>query len=723
MPSRLPTINDLVAGGVVSLIAISFYVSTASLMFQGTLSAWLPAAIGTALLGGFVLSTVGALRSSQPLASRGPEPAAVPVLASLVTGTVAGLQGQQALATAVVVLALAAGQVGLAWWWIGRRGAGHLVRFIPFPVIGGFMSSVGWLLVAGGLAVSMGRPLSPALLQLEFDPGLAQRFGFALAVGVLLSWGAARIRHLLFLPVALVLMSLAVHGWMASQGLDLEQARARGWLMQPFAQAVPYQAWLPEVLAEVSWSAVLSQSGLLLSVVLIATLSVLLSISSLEVTLDKPANVNGDLKALGLGNVLCAAAGGLAGGVSVGRSVANVGAGARTAWSGFVTGLLCLLAMFWGGPLIALVPKAVLGGLLVHIGLGMLKTWLVDSRSRLTTADFLTLLAMVVVTAAFGFVPAVFLGVIACCLDFAFSSARLAPVRRLMTRSQWPAHLEYGPPLLERVIAAGRAMQIVELQGVLFFGSVMRLVQQVEGLLKSPEPPRTLLLDFQQVPWIDSSAGQALARLVKEAAAQKVSIEFSGVDPMVLRALRATGCLSAERAQPHASIDQAVSRWDDAVLAEQDAAAAAAPLTGDLLDSLAADLGSREAALAVLARFDALELQPGQVLFEQGESADALYFVQHGRLVATAERDGRKHEVRTLMAGSAVGEMGLFRDMPRSATLTAVLPSRVLRLKREHLRQLEAQSPPLAAALYRLLIRQLASRLDQANAQASALSR
>jgi CRP-like cAMP-binding protein len=85
--------------------------------------------------------------------------------------------------------------------------------------------------------------------------------------------------------------------------------------------------------------------------------------------------------------------------------------------------------------------------------------------------------------------------------------------------------------------------------------------------------------------------------------------------------------------------------------------------------------------------------------------------------------EGGEATVRTVLPGSSVGEMGLFRQQPRSASVRAVEPSVVLRLDAGQLAVLEAQDPQAAAALYRLFVLQMASRLDQLTVQAHLLSR
>lgn len=715
VPTRAARLGrDLAAATVVSLAGIAFYVSTASLLFQGPLLPYLPVAIGATLLGGAVLAVVAAWRGTLPLASGGPEPATVPVLATITAQVAAQVSGPGLLPTAVVTMALTGLAIGAVWWLLGLRGWGDLMRFIPYPVIGGFIGSVGWLMLVGGLGVTMGQGFSFA----NAWQWLASAGDGRLLAGVLIGFAiwrvTLRVKHPLTLPLLLAGGVLLVHAGLAAAGIGLEQARQAGWLLAPFSRTLPLLPWHGDLLAQVHWQVVAEQLPLIVSAVIVATISLLLSDTSLEVAWDARADMNQDLRALGQGNLLTVAAGGLVGGISISRSVLNRAAGASGRWAGGFKGGLCLLAMAGGGPVIALVPRPLLGGVLVYLGLGMLKNWLVDSRRQLPRQEYAIVATMVAVTALWGFLPAVCVGVLACCVDFAAASARLSPLRRMIDRGAWPARSERGPAERALLQAAGARRAIVELQGVLFFGTATRLSQHVEPRLEAADRPECLLFDFAHVRGIDTSAAQALARLFKTATRLGVRIELSGLNPTLQRALHAGGAMTA--AAVHADVDAAVDAWDDEVLrGHAGDAAPDAALGGWLPEGLsAADL---------LAQFQPQTLAAGAWLFRRGDVSDALYLVRSGRLAIVAESEGGDTLLRTVHAGSVIGEMGLLRQAPRSASVRALEDTEVLRLAGEGFERLARERPQALAALYRLLLVQMAGRVDQLGLQAHALAR
>ncbi|MBK9442467.1 MAG: SLC26A/SulP transporter family protein [Comamonadaceae bacterium] len=708
--------RDLTAALIVSLTAVSFYISSGTLMFQGVLAPHVPLVIGSALLGGAFLATVSAWRGSLPLASVGPSPATVPVLATITAGVAAQVSASAAMPTAIAALLITGLVIGLAWWVMGLRGGGDMIRYIPYPVIGGFLGSIGWMMLTGGMGVAVGQTFSLVEAWSWLAGQADARLATGIGLGVVIWWITLRVQHVLTLPGLTVVAALLVHAGLWLAGLDLATARQQGWLLASFTQPLPAWPWAADLLGAVQWAAVAQQSGAILSAVIVATLGTLLSDTSLEVAWDERADINRNLTVLGQGNVLVAALGGLPGGVSASRSLLNRACGAVSRRSGLMQAGFCLLAMGWGGPAMALVPRPLLGGLLIHLGIDMFKTWVLDSRRRLPGADYLTVLVMVGVTALLGFLPAVCVGVLVCCLDFAVLSARLSPIRRLVARAAWPSKVERSAAQTEFLLGTASRLRIMELQGVLFFGSTTLLVKEVEAMLVQTAPPEHLVLDFQHVRGVDSSAGQALGRLVKLARRHGVRVDFSHLSKPVRRALDVAGCLGAGGPSVYPDIDLAVSAWDDGQLAR------AQLVERSFEQRLAESLPSGTAVTQVMAYFEPLSLAPGDLLFTQGEAADAMYLVRSGRLVASVRLGQRSVSVREIHAGGVVGEMGLFRQTPRSATLRAEQACEVLRLHQGQLEALQRQHPELAAALYRLFLRQLAGRIDQLTAQANALS-
>jgi CRP-like cAMP-binding protein len=109
-----------------------------------------------------------------------------------------------------------------------------------------------------------------------------------------------------------------------------------------------------------------------------------------------------------------------------------------------------------------------------------------------------------------------------------------------------------------------------------------------------------------------------------------------------------------------------------------------------------------------------LELEPGEELYRQGQRADALYAVEHGRLVVAARLPGgRELELGTLGEGDVLGELALLDGGVRSATVRALEPSRVLRLARAEFHALVSRRDAGARLLRRRLTELACTRLRE----------
>ena len=105
------------------------------------------------------------------------------------------------------------------------------------------------------------------------------------------------------------------------------------------------------------------------------------------------------------------------------------------------------------------------------------------------------------------------------------------------------------------------------------------------------------------------------------------------------------------------------------------------------------------------------EVQAGDTLILQGENLKGLYFVENGQLIEQFTAGGQHVRIRTLGAGSVVGEAGFYTGWPAAATVFAVQPSIVYKLSAEQLKQMETDDPEVAADLHKFIAQILCERL------------
>jgi SulP family sulfate permease len=152
VPPRHRLFADLFAGLVVGLVTVAFSVSCPALVFSGSLAGHLPLGIAAALVSACLTALVVAWCSSLPFAIAGPDSHGSAILALMAAALAASDANLATVLAAVVLCTLA---TGLFLYALGWLGCGHWVRFIPFPVVGGFLAGAGWLITRGSFVVPM----------------------------------------------------------------------------------------------------------------------------------------------------------------------------------------------------------------------------------------------------------------------------------------------------------------------------------------------------------------------------------------------------------------------------------------------------------------------------------------------------------------------------------------------------------------------------------------
>ena len=254
-----------------------------------------------------------------------------------------------------------------------------------------------------------------------------------------------------------------------------------------------------------------------------------------------------------------------------------------------------------------------------------------------------------------------------------------------------------------RVLAQhGARIRVYELRGDLVFGSAERLVRRV---LDDVGGIGWAVLDFRRVTGVNGTAWQLLAGLAARARDHGVRLIASHRErPPVAIETAPTTDDALQRSEDDLLRRELGDRDDAAVpLAEQ-------PLLADLPPGALAAI--EDAAAAV-------HLDAGEVVFREGDEADAIFFVVSGSVCAQLAVPGatRPRRLQGMGPGVAFGELSVVDAGPRSADVVATEPSTLHRLGFDDLRDLEERHPGVTAALLRNVARLLSERLRLATEQ------
>src|SRR5262245_18069427 len=516
---------DVTAGSISALVTLSYSISYAVLIFSGpTLEPFLARGFHAALVAAALVALVVALKSSFPAAIAGPDSNASAILAVMAAGltrALADTPGERVASRVVLMLILTAVLSGLIVWLMGLLRWGRLVRLIPYPVCGGFLAGSGFLLLAGAFKVLTGQSLGWSTVHLlAEEPVLAWGTAFAVAITLLVLTRV--VRHFLVLPGVLVTAIVAFYLGLWLSGLTMAGARTEGLLMTPIETGGG--PWWPSL--EVSWPALVTEWRNFLAMLVVVVVTILLNAAGLELATQR--EVDRELRASGLASRVSGLGGGMVGYLSVSRSLLNARAGATSRAAGVWTAALCAGIALFCMPLLFYFPRPVLAGLLIYLGVALLREWVWDTFFRLPFREHALIVAILVLIAAQGIITGVVFGLLVASFFFAYSYSRATYIRHDLSvarhRSNKERTLEDTALLQER----GDLARALCLQGYLFFALASRLVETCRDLIVQAGV-RYLLLDFRMVQGLDASAALSLSKLHQLCGRYRVTLILSGL--------------------------------------------------------------------------------------------------------------------------------------------------------------------------------------------------
>src|SRR5262245_3734627 len=522
--------QDLFAGLISAVLSIAYGLSFAALIFSGPLTPWLAYGIAATFIATATGAAVVAARSSIPFMVAGPDGSTAAVTAAMtaaLVGPLAASGTENLLAPALLMLALSAGLTGLLLCTLGFAGAGGAIRFVPYPVIGGFLGATGWLMTSGAVRVITGEDLNLAGAEVLITAPNLAKLGAGAAVAAALHRGLNRPRSPFVLPGLLLAGVAAAHTAIALTGTTLAEAQTAGWMFatpEPVPLALP---WARVSLADFPWASLPRLSGDLLAVMFVTAVTMLLNTAGIEFVTRREAELERELTTLGTANLLSSALGGYVNCMSLSRTTLNYAAGGRGRLCGLTVAVVAALMLVADPSFLAVVPKFVLGGLLLYLGLNLIKVWAVESAWRLSRIEYLSLLAIMLIIVQWGFIAGVLIGVIIGCATFAVGASQVSAIKFTFDGSEYRSTLDRGHVELAVLSEHGQEIQGMKLQSYLFFGSANRLYRQVKTLLAERPECRFLLLDFQLVTGIDSSARHSFAQIWQTADKAGAHLVFS----------------------------------------------------------------------------------------------------------------------------------------------------------------------------------------------------
>lgn len=717
-------LNDGIGGSTASVATLAVGLTLGLLAFAplGASAAQhgIPAAFVSLTLGALLYAWLG--RSAMP--TGGPSSATALILAAflveLARDPQLSLDRPQGLITLLAAAALAVVLMGVAQVALAALGLGKLAKFVPQPVLAGFMNGVAVLIVLSQLPTLLGLSVGSSLSDVWRSPSVIQLGTLTVGLATALTtWVVGRRWPRAPAPLFGLAGGLLLYALLRT----LAPALPLGAVVGPLPQQLP----LPELPLRLLDPAVagfllrhadeLLSAALLLA--LISSLETVLGLLALDQQLNTRVDAGRELRALGLANIAAGLFGGLPVTFQRARAQATLQAGGRGRRAAVAGGLVFVLLFWLCGPWLGLLPTTVLAGMMLTIAAALFDRWtrqlLAQYRhgERSTELrDSLVVVALVCAATVWqGFAAGVGLGLVLALLVFIRQMNRTL-LRGRFSAVERPSRRLYAAthqPLLRTVRAR---ITLLELEGALFFGSAERLADEAEAL---PSDCRCLVLDCQRISAIDESGAVLLNLLLARLERRGIMLMLAGIDAARghgprLRAFGGPGGFRAAGRQPwFPDADRAVEAAERCLLVE-----AGAVLDGAVVAledcGLMQDLTQSQRTL-LRERMPSLRLPAGACLFGQGDAADALYVLTEGS-ITVLNAQGQRY--LSFSAGLMLGETAMLDGGGRSASAHADSAVILHRLSREALDELTAAHPELGALLYRNIALHLSRRLRAA---------
>jgi len=492
------------------------------------------------LYGAIITGFLAALLGGTPAQVSGPTGPMSVTVAGVVSSLAAVGVNQDLSAGEILPMVMAAVVIGgVCEMLLGVLRLGRFITLVPYSVVSGFMSGIGFIILVLQLGPFVGITtrggVVDSLQTLANSPGLNPA---ALAVGVMtlavVFLSPLRLRQWIPSPLlALVIvtpLSLLFFNDDRLSALGLEPLARIGAIPEGGLQLVMpnFSEHLPELV----------KAGLVLAL-LGAIDSLLTSLVADNIT-QTSHNSNRELIGQGMANTAAGFLSGLPGAGATMRTVINIKSGGATPLSGMSHSLVLLVVLLGAGPLAAQIPTALLAGILIKVGLDIIDWGFLLRAHRLSGKTAVLMYSVLLMTVFWDLIWGVLVGMFV---------ANLLTVDSI-TQTQLEGMDADNPPDAAEVRLhdltaeekslvdqCGNALMLFRLRGPLSFGAAKGISARM-GLIQNY---KVLILDITEVPRIGISASLAIERMVQEAQTSGRTILIAGANSKLQQRLRQFG--------------------------------------------------------------------------------------------------------------------------------------------------------------------------------------
>lgn len=716
-------LSGILLGSLVAVDSLSYV----ALVYSGSLYQYMLYGVSAALLGSGILLITLACFSSSKLTISAPQDIfaiiAALVALSLVNTIKQMDSGIDPLPTVLCAITIMTFLLGLCLFFLGIMKLGKLVRYIPYPVIGGFLAGTGWLILVSTLGPLMATHSHFEIAKQFLMGEHYQLWILPFVFGLTMVLVERLVKTVQIFPFMVVFGFLIFYGYLMIQGISLAAAREAGWMLGPFPDGNLPLLPNADLRQGVQWALIGEHIANYFAVIILGVISMLLNVSSFEMSSHETMDINHELKFTGIANLLAGLIGGFGGYQVLSFSKTNLNLGLNSRLPGILAGIFCLLLIFAGTTFLTSLPKFIFSGLLIYVAIGFLVEWLINIKQKISWLDYLIVLTIFTLIVFFGLLVGILVGLLLSLSIFFFRYSRIPVVSSILSGQLLHSNVErhdLDKTLLEQ---NGERLLVVDVRGYLFFGNTYEMTSRIlEQLDKNLESIRSngnkqecqyLVINFSQVTGIEVSGTMSFINLLHSASQRQVEVLFTNLPKLIEEEIKRI--VATEHVQlPYkhfSDLDHALEWCENELLLQHQSSQ-----QEDFTRLFHMTFPDIEQAQSLLDYAEKLSFKKGEVVCHEGDQTKEMFWVAEGELdVIIDYGTPTEKRLRRIKAGTIVGEIALYLEQPRSASVVAAEDCITYRLTAENLKVLVREQPLIAAIFHKSIVGVVAKRLVYAN--------
>ena len=676
------------------------------------------------VLGTVAIGLIAPALGGAPRIISAPCAPAAAVMAALCAQLAAGGGTPESVIVSLVLVGLFSGLLQAAY---GALGGGRLIKYIPYPVVTGYMSGVGLLIILSQIVPFLGLEKHSDPLTGLLCPSMWQWPAVMVAIVTAAAAVLAR-NYTKKIPAAIIGLTAGLVAHFAA-GLIRPQLLAID--NNPFVIgliSISPGAILRGIAVNFTALRGLDPHTLPALITPALTLSVLLSIDTLKTCVVTDTIVhtrhdsNRELRGQGAGNIASALLGGMPGAGTLGATMVSLASGGRTRRAGLMEGLFALAAALLLGGAIGHIPLAALAGILMVVGTRMIDWSSIKlALRRSTVLDFAVMLSVAGTALASDLIVAAGVGIALSMLLFIREQMHSSVIRRKATGADISSKQQRLPRERAVLIERGADTLVVELQGSLFFGTTDQFFTDIENDMLAC---KRLIIDMRRVTSVDFTAVHMLEEVGELMAERGGALVFSHLPASLPSGQDLNGYFRQLGLTHTRGGGRVFETLHDALEWAEDKTLEEAGLKrlhyGVVLDLAEIDFLREMDAASVAglrAAFKQLHVEAGKPVFLRKGLGDELFLIRRGRVrvVLPLKETHRKHHLAVFGPGDFFGEVAFLNRTDRSADAIAITDTDLYVITREAFDAVMEKDPAASSAFFQRLATVVSMRLRDAD--------